>query len=155
MRRALFLMFLVAACGGNTPANTSPGPAMATSQSDPGAATPTLAIQTFMAAIKNQDLDALSVIWGSAKGPARDVGPADQLRKRELIMECYLQHDSFGVQSDVEQQKGLHVMSLQITKGSFTRTTKTQVVQGPNGRWFVDNIELEPLKDLCSGVQSH
>ena len=65
------------------------------------------------------------------------------------------QHDSYTVQSDVEQQRGLHVVSLQITKGTFTRNTKTQVVLGPNNRWFVDNIELEPLKDLCSGVASH
>jgi hypothetical protein len=28
-------------------------------------------------------------------------------------------------------------------------------VLGPNSRWFVDNIELEPLRDLCSGVASH
>ena len=157
MRRTLFLLFVVAACGGSSQPSTGATPvnAAATSQSDPGAATPSLAIKTFMTAIKNQDLDALALIWGSEKGPARDVTSSDQIRKRELIMECYLQHDSYTVQSDVEQQRGLHVVSLQITKGTFTRNTKTQVVLGPNNRWFVDNIELEPLKDLCSGVASH
>ena len=157
MRRTLFLLFVVAACGGSSQPSTGATPASRTptSQSDPGAATPSLAISTFMTAIKNQDLDALALIWGSEKGPARDVTPSDQFRKRELIMECYLQHDSYTVQSDVEQQRGLHVVSLQITKGTFTRNTKTQVVLGPNNRWFVDNIELEPLKDLCSGVASH
>ena len=157
MRRTLFLMFVVAACGGSSQATTNVTPANAppTSPGDPGAASPSLAISTFMNAIKAQDLDALALIWGSSKGPAREVTPADQLRKRELIMECYLQHDSYTVQSDVEQQHGLHVVSLQITKGQFTRNTKTQVVLGPNNRWFVDNIELEPLKDLCSGVASH
>ena len=144
-------MLVAAACGGSAAPNTSAGPPAPTSATDPGAATPAVAIQTFMGAIKSQDLDALSLIWGSAKGPARDVTPADQLRKRELIMECYLQHDSYSVLSDVEQQKGLHVVSLSVTKGQITRNTKTQVLLGPGNRWFVDNLDLEPLRDICSG----
>jgi hypothetical protein len=120
----------------------------------PGAATSALAIQAFMAAIKIQDLDALALIWGSEKGPARDIVPADQLRKRELIMECYLQHDSYKVVSNVASSAEIHVVTLAVTRGSFTRQTTTQVVLGPGGRWYVANTELQPLRDLCSGQSS-
>ena len=138
-----------AACASSGGA-AQPGP----TPDDPGAATPTLAIQAFMAAIKAQDLDALALIWGSEKGPARDVVPSDQLRKRELIMECYLQHDGYRVVADVAQSTELHVVTLSITKGTFTRETKTQVILGPHQRWYVANTELEPLRDLCSGQSS-
>lgn len=149
MRRALFVMLVTAACGGQ--AGPSAGVGAPTSQQYPGAATPKDAMNAFMAAIKVQDLDQLAVIWGSEKGPARETVPSDQLRKRELIMECYLQHDKYEIKSDVESTATIHIMIVAVTKGSFTRNLKTQVVKGPNDRWYVANPELEALQDLCSG----
>ena len=153
MHKALLVMLIAAAaCGGTGGASSGAVPGGPTTQSDPGAATPKAAITAFMAAIKLQDLDALSLIWGSEKGAARDIVPADQLRKRELIMECYFQHDRYVITSDVESSSGLHVVMLSVTKGSFTRETQTQVLLGPKNRWYVANPSLEPLKDLCAGA---
>ena len=131
MKRLLFVMLVAAACGGSSGPQTAAAP---TSKRDPGAATPSAAVAAFMGAVKEQDLDAL--------------------RKRELIMECYFQHDSYRVVSDVSTTATQHVFTLSVTKGSFTRETKTQVVLGPHDRWFVANPELAPLQDLCSGQSS-
>jgi len=153
MKRLLFVMLVAAACGGSSAPETGAAPA-GTTRKDPGAATPTAAISAFMTAIKEQDLDGLSYIWGSEKGPASEIVDKSQLRKRELIMECYFQHDSYRIVADVATTATMHVVTLQVTKGSFTRETKTQVVLGPANRWFVANPELVPLKDLCSGQSS-
>jgi len=150
MRRLLFVMLVAAACGGSSGPQTGAAPGL-TSKSDPGAATPTAAIAAFMGAIKEQDLDALSYIWGSERGPASEIVDASQLRKRELIIQCYFQHDGYRIVSDVSTTATQHVVTLSVTKGSFTRETKTQVVLGPHDRWFVANPELAPLQDLCSG----
>jgi hypothetical protein len=151
MKRVLFLLLTAAACSGSGGPSGGVDPTgPPTSQEDPGAANPTLAIQTFMAAIKAQNLDALAVIWGSDRGAARDIVDATQLRKRELIMECYFMFDSYVIVSDVTSSEGVHVATLQVTKGSLTRETKTQVVRGPKGRWYVASPELAPLKDLCA-----
>jgi hypothetical protein len=153
MRRALFMMLVAAACGGQAGPGTGAAPAgPPTSQDNPGAASPTLAIETFMAATKAQDLDALSLIWGSEKGPARDIVPPDQLRKRELIIQCYFQHDSYQIKSDVATSKTAHIVTLSVTRKDFTRETSTQVLLGPRDRWYVANPKLEPLQDLCSGA---
>ncbi len=152
--RVMLVVLVAAALSGAACASSGAAPQPGPTSEDPGAATPTLAIQAFMAAIKAQDLDALALIWGSAKGPARDVTPSDQLRKRELIMECYLQHDSYRVVAEIASSAELHIVTLAVTKGSFTRETKTQVVLGPHQRWYVANTELAPLRDLCSGQSS-
>ena len=152
MIRALFVMLVAAACGGQAGPSSGAAPGgPPTSKDDPGAPTPNAAVSSFMAAIKAQDLDAIAVIWGTDKGPARDVVPADQLRKRELIMECYFQHDNYQVKSDVESSANLHAVVISVTKGAITRESKMQVVKGPHDRWYVNNMSLEPLQDICSG----
>ena len=152
--RGMGMLVVAVALGGAACASSGAAPLPGPTSGDPGASTTTLAIQAFMAAIKAQDLDALALIWGSDNGPARDVTPSDQLRKRELIMECYLQHDSYRVVADIASSAELHVVTLAVTKGNFTRETTTQVVLGPHQRWYVANTELQPLRDLCSGQSS-
>ncbi|HUO52060.1 MAG TPA: hypothetical protein VMT93_06055 [Gemmatimonadaceae bacterium] len=148
MTRALLVMLVAAACGGQTAPATSPAP---TSQQEPGAPTAKAAVTTFMAAIKSQDLDQLAVIWGSKDGPARDVTPKDQLRQRELIIQCYFRHDSYTVTSDVESSAGMHTVQISVTWKDITRDTKMQVVTGPHGRWYVNNMDLAPLQPICAG----
>jgi len=115
-----------------------------------GAATPQLAVSKFLASARAQDLQAMSVYWGTEQGPARDVVPRDQLEKRELIMQCYLTHDKFAIMGDAPGQHGSRVMQVSLTKGQLTRQTTFTVVRGPSDRWYVSDLELEPLKDLCA-----
>ena len=152
MIRAFFVILFtaVSACASapvpHDPANPKPP-----TKEDPGAPTPPLAVKYFMDAIKAQDLDALALIWGSSDGPALEVTPSDQLRKRELIIQCYFQHDSYKIVSDVAATAKTHVVTLSVTKGTFTRETTTKVVMGPHDRWYVAEPDLQPLADLCSG----
>ena len=128
MRRVLFVMLAGTILGTACSSAHSGGPQSIdwapTSQSDPGASTPDSAIKAFMAAVNSQNLDDLSIIWGSEKGPTRDGPNQDQLKKREMVMVCYLQHDSYRILSRVEQEKGLYVVSFEITKGAVAEITE-------------------------------
>jgi hypothetical protein len=90
------------------------------------------------------------VIWGTTKGPARDQMERAQLEQRELIMQCYLTHDKFDIQSDTRTNDGLHKLGVSLTKGGVTRATNFITVQGPSQRWYVQDVPLEPVKDLCA-----
>jgi hypothetical protein len=144
-------IFALAACGGTSAASSAVTPAGPPTSSDhPGAATPRLAIEAFMIAVKGQNLDELALIWGSERGPARDLVDANQLRKREMIMQCHFQHDSYQILSDVETSSSSRSMTISVTKGTVTRETKTLVLLGPKARWYVASPDLAPLKDICS-----
>ncbi len=104
MKRIALLLLVAVACR-STPSygNTATGERQLA-----GAASPREAVQSFLAAVKSQDLQAMSVIWGTSKGPARDQVDRAQLERRELIM------------------------------------------LGPSDRWYVQDVPLEPVKDLCA-----
>ena len=116
----------------------------------PGAPTPALAVERFMAAAKAQDLQALSLAWGSAKGPARSVVPKDQIERRELIMICYLTHDSYAVHGENPAPDGRRAFSVELRRGPIARRTTLTTVQGPSNRYYVSEVALEPLSDLCA-----
>ena len=118
-----------------------------------GAASPHLAVEQFMAAARAQDLQAFSAIWGSERGPARDIVERSQLEKRELTMMCYLTHDRFEIGADMTPRPGEHEYTMEVMRGSLTRETKITTVQGPSERWYVLDVKLEPLQDLCSNMQ--
>jgi len=120
-----------------------------------GAAAPRLAVEQFMAAARAQDLQAFSAIWGSEKGSARDVVPREQLEKRELTMMCYLTHDKFDITSELTPKASEHDFTVAVSRGAITKDTKVTVVQGPSERWYVLDVQLEPLQALCSGAQQH
>ncbi len=118
-----------------------------------GAAAPRLAVEQFLAAARAQDLQAFSAIWGSERGAARDVVDRAQLEKRELTMMCYLTHDRYEIGGDVMPKPGEHDYTVDITRGSQTRETKITAVQGPSERWYILDVQLAPLQDLCSNQQ--
>ena len=118
-----------------------------------GAAAPRLAVEQFLAAARAQDLQAFSAIWGSERGAARDIVDRKQLEKRELTMMCYLTHDRYEIGGDLTPKPGEHDYTVDITRGSQTRETKITAVQGPSERWYILDVQLAPLQDLCSNQQ--
>jgi hypothetical protein len=134
---------LIIACGGS--AGSSHGQMT-------GAAAPRLAVEQFMAAARAQDLQAFSSVWGTEKGAARDVVDRSQLEKRELTMMCYLTHDKFEISSEVTPKPTEHDFQVQLMRGNVAKETKVTVVQGPSERWYVQDVQLEPLQALCSGA---
>ena len=119
-----------------------------------GAPTAALAVERFLGSAKSQDLQAMSIVWGTDRGAARDVTDRSQLERRELIMMCYLTHDGYKVQSEGPAQNGRRAYVVELRRGPVSRSTTLTTVLGPSSRWYVEDVKLEPLTDLCQGQQS-
>jgi len=39
---------------------------------------------------------------------------------------------------------------VSLTFGDLTRSTTFQVVRGPDARWYVQDIDLKPLQEICA-----
>ena len=151
---ATFALLAVLAACATSPARTNspaPQPAVAPSGSSTGAADARGAVLAFLDAAKNGDLQALSAVWGSTAGSVRDVGsiPREEMEKRELVMLCYLGHDSHQILSDAQAANNERVVSAMLRRGPLTRTANFYAVAGPGGRWYVRQFDMEPLTDLC------
>ena len=117
----------------------------------PGAASGMAAIDSFLGAVKAQDLQAMSAVWGNAKGLARDQMKRDELEKRLVIMQCLLQHDRYAVAPERARLAvgGRQEHQIDLTRGTLTARTKFVTLLGSDGRWLVEDIDLLPLKEFC------
>jgi len=141
----------LAACSSQPAPASAPQPVPAATGSATGSVDARSAVIAFLTAGKNQDLQALTAVWGSTEGSVRDVNaiPRDELEKRELIMMCYLEHETHQILSDAPSANGERVVSAQLRRGPLARTANFYAVTGPAGRWYVRAFDMEPLTDFC------
>lgn len=132
-------LVLVAACG----RKPAPGASLT------GAAAPRLAVEQFLAAVKAQDLQAMSVVWGTAKGPARDQLERTELEKREIIMQACYDHDSFRVLEEGPAPDGERAVRVEITRARKTATPTFLMVKGPSDRWYVRDAGINAMREFC------
>src|SRR5437870_2391707 len=97
MRRLLIAVALVSlgACVSSRPSSGSRPGGASSPASAIGANTPKGAVEGFLNAVKNQDLQGMSAYWGTEKGLAREQMSRDDLEKRLVIMQCTLMHDAW------------------------------------------------------------
>ena len=153
MKKLLALAMVAAAA---TLAACSPAAAPTTTVADnrPGGATPDAAVQRFFAAVHAQDLQAMGAVWGTSAGPARETMDRTELEKREVILQCYFNYDTFRILSTQPAQDGRQVVRVELTRGGKTRTPAIFTVQGPNNRWFVENLDIATVRDFCGTAPS-
>ena len=146
MRKLFIGLLLLAACKTTTTVVTPSGPTPATA---PSSARP--ALDEFLAAIRAKDLQALGGAWGDNTGAIRDNKriSRDELEKRELLLMCYFNHDSYKVEDDIAVAGGERRMTVALTRGTLTRKTDFFLVSGPT-RWYVRTGGIEPVRDLCT-----
>jgi len=116
----------------------------------PGAKTSAGAAERFFAAVHAQDLQAMSQVWGTDKGAARDNMPRNELEKREVILQCYFDYDQFRVLSESPISEIRHMVRVELKREGRTRTPVVYTVLGPGGRWYVENLDIAAVKDFCA-----
>lgn len=136
---AVFSLVIVGACS----RNPKPGVVLT------GAAAPRLAVEQFMTAVKSQDLQAMSVVWGTSKGPARDQLERTELEKREIIMQGCYEHERFRIVEEGPAPDGERVVRVEVVRGKKSATPSFMVVKGPADRWYVRDAGIVAMKDLC------
>lgn len=148
MRKLISVLLLLAACRSAQPAPAGTRPTPSGNQT--GAATARAAVQSFLASVRAEDLQAMSAVWGTTDGPARDALPRPELEKRELIMMCYFRHDSSRILEEAPGTAGKTVFAVELKRGGLTGSTNFYVVPGPKGRWYVESADLTPLRRFCT-----
>ncbi len=117
-----------------------------------GAATAQESVEIFMRAVKAQDLQTMSAVWGTSRGPAREQMERDELEKRLIVIQCKLDHDTWSFAEDRPRllsgsQQDFRVRLKQRQAQAVTSFT---TIMGPQNRWFVEIVDMEPLSDFCS-----
>lgn len=146
-------LMLLGACSSQPRPST--GPQAGTTSGAGGASDPRTAVVAFLTAGKNQDLQALSAIWGSTEGSVRATSMSkgderEEMEKRELIMMCYLEHETHQILSDAPAPNNERVVAAQLRRGPLTRTANFYAVAGPGGRWYVRTFDMEVLTPFCT-----
>jgi hypothetical protein len=114
-----------------------------------GGATPAEAVASMMAAAKSEDLQAVGTVWGDTEGLTREKWPRPEFEMRAFYIVKCLRNDRFTILSEGGAASGRRVAHVQVVKGGLTKTTNFRLVRGQNGRWLVENVELEPLTQIC------
>lgn len=149
MRKLLMgLLVAVAACTTRTTTipRTAPAPAPATAAQN----APRPALDAFLAAVKAQDLQAMSNVWGDKDGSVRASGKMgrEEIERREIILLCYFKHDKYRVLGESPGVDNERVFDVELTKGTLSRNTNFYLATD-GSRWYVRSADLEPVRDLC------
>jgi hypothetical protein len=123
--------------------------------SQTGAPTARDAALMFVGAAQSQDLQAMSSVWGSDKGSARDNMDRQELDRRLIILQPCYAHDRAQI---LDEQPGTipteRRVRIQLTRGSGagarTKTLQFQIVRGPSDRWYVGDTDYGSVQaDFC------
>ena len=122
----------------------------ATTVKDPGAPTPREAVDRFMSAAKTQDLQAMSLVWGTNAGPTIETMGKEERDQREIIMMCYLKHDSYRIKGEAPSTEGDRILAMEVKFKDLTRSTTFKATKAQSSRWFVRQFDDEALRDICA-----
>ncbi len=150
MRKSLIigLLVLAGACHRTTtvePVTTSPRP-----PTDAGA-NPRSALVEFLGAVKTQDLQALSLVWGDKNGPVRDsrtMSRQDMEQREVYLIRCF-RNDSYRVVSELPGLDGERQMQVELTRGTKRKVTDFFIAKGES-RWYVRSASIDPVREFCS-----
>ena len=152
MKKLLIGLLLLAGCATRTTRTEMPPTTRGTTAIASGARP---ALDAFLAAIRAKDLQALGANWGDRNGAIQDSRriSRDELEKRELVLMCYFNHDSYTVLSDDQAADGERKMTVRLTRGTLSRTTDFFLTSAAD-RWYVRTANMDPVRDLCSNKPS-
>jgi len=147
----LVLAMGVTACAGGGASGGAAAAPAPLSGAMSGAGSSREAVETFMRAVRAQDLQTMAAVWGTSRGPARDQLDREQLEKRLIIIQCKLDHEEWGF---AEQRArllagGKQDFQVRVRQKNVAAVTTFTTIQAVDGRWYVEIVDLEPLRDFC------
>jgi hypothetical protein len=154
VKKLVLALLVLSACShATTTTTTDAGGVVHTTTTDNsqlvGASSPRMAVEQFLAAVNAQDLQAMSVVFGTSHGPSRDNMDRTELDKRLIILQCYFYHDKSRILGENPGEGNERVLNVELTRGRLTRTPRFYTIEGPNNRWFVDNMEIAVVREFC------
>ena len=122
-----------------------------------GASSARAAVDGILGALKSGDIQAVTTVWGTARGPVRDDDrfKRTELEQRIVLMQRCFNHDSYKIVGQVAGEQGGQGFEVDLRRGANTRRTRVNAVQATKGkRWFVDNLDVDSVRDFCQQPRS-
>lgn len=139
---ALLVVPVFAACTTQTVERPSSGGA-----SPLAGVAPVLSVERFLQAVNAEDYDAMARLFGTVQGPIR--GEATEVELRMATIAQILRHQDYQIQSE-RLQPGRTAVTRRVgvdltIDGRLIPDVAFLVVQTANGRWMVQEIDLEKV----------
>ena len=147
MRKLLIGLLFIGACK----SSTTEIPVLAPAPVAAGAAGARPALDAFLAAIRAQDIQALSSAWGDKNGPIREsrsIG-RQEMEEREIVLIKCFKHDTYRILSELQAANDERVLQVELTRGTVKRVSDFYTARGPD-RWYVRSANLPAVQDLCA-----
>ncbi len=139
-------LLLLAACGGGPPAPVQP------------VRTAAGAVQGFMQAVADSNLDKMATLWGTSNGPAAKTRQPPDYERRIVIMQAYLRNQSYRITSDVPQSPDRRNMQVELKRQACTWSVPFVAVKTGDGSWLVNQVDLtaagNPARPCLEGADS-
>lgn len=147
MRRTLTLTLMLVVVGMAACHKATGGPLAGADASD-------AAVRQFLFAVKSQDLQALSAVWGNDVSPVRERMDQKQVERRSLIMMCHLRHDESRIGPAQASEAGRVLHRVDLTQGAKRASPVFKTVRNKTtGRWFVEDFDLVALRSFCANSE--
>lgn len=134
---SLAIAVLVVACGGAT---------TSTAQSVAPQAGSEAAVQGFLRAVADSNLDKMAQLWGTSKGPAASTHQPTDYERRLVIMQAYLRGADFRIISNTEDEssKDRRVLQVEMARGGCSEIVPFTTTRAGRS-WLVTAIALDAL----------
>jgi len=100
------------------------------------------AVENFMEAVADSNLDQMAALWGTPRGPAAKTGQPSDYERRISVMQAYLKNESSKVVSDVAETEVRHAIQVEIRREVCTWVVPFSVIKLADGTWIVNQVDL-------------
>ena len=114
----------------------------------PGAPAASAAVERFLQLAADDDYSGMGWIFGTTDGPILERDPPAEVEQRMFAIASILEHDGFVVGNSSPVPGRLNeafVYEVIVTLGAQNNRVPFTVVQGPRGRWFVEQVGVEAI----------
>lgn len=134
---SLTMAVLVVACSGAT---------TSTAQSVAPQAGSEAAVQNFLRAVADSNLDKMAQHWGTSKGPAASTHQPSDYQRRLVIMQAYLRGAEYRIISNTDDgsSKDRRVLQVEMTRGGCNEIVPFTTTRAGK-QWLVSAIALDEL----------
>jgi hypothetical protein len=136
LRGPMILAALLLGCGGHG-APSGPG-----AQSGP--ASSQIAVQQFLRAVADSNIDAMGQLWGTSGGPAAVTGQPPDYVRRLMVTQVFLRGAPYKIlhTEPVSGDANHEVVTVQLDRGQCKRAVPFTTVKTSSHGWIVNAVDL-------------
>jgi hypothetical protein len=103
------------------------------------------AVQSFMQAVADSNVQTMASLWGTVNGPASKTNQPPDWQRRVAIMQAYLRNQSFRITSDQPETgpgPDRRALQVEIKRDTCTWSVPFVAVKTREGAWLVTQVDL-------------